>query len=113
MQVRDGQGRNHRDLVNRGLGVRVPPSAPPRSCPKALSSAAVEATKQWWADVARGRRLTSWPSVRTDLRNAGAEVVDEQVVTDGNITTSRSPEDLPDLTELEAPERWLDRVPAR
>jgi putative intracellular protease/amidase len=39
-------------------------------------------------DVARGRRLTSWPSVRTDLRNAGADVVDEQVVTDGNITTS-------------------------
>ena len=47
------------------------------------------------ADVARGRRLTSWPSVWTDLRNAGAEVVDEPVVTDGNITTSRSPEDLP------------------
>ena len=47
------------------------------------------------ADVARGRRLTSWPSIRTDLRNAGAEVVDEQVVTDGNITTSRSPDDLP------------------
>ena len=47
------------------------------------------------ADVARGRRLTSWPSVRTDLRNAGADVVDEEVVTDGNITTSRSPDDLP------------------
>jgi protease I len=47
------------------------------------------------ADVARGRRMTSWPSVRTDLRNAGAEVVDEQVVTDGNITTSRSPDDIP------------------
>ncbi|MFL6131905.1 MAG: type 1 glutamine amidotransferase domain-containing protein [Nocardioidaceae bacterium] len=47
------------------------------------------------ADVARGCRLTSFPSVRTDLRNAGAEVVDEQVVTDGNITTSRSPDDLP------------------
>jgi len=46
------------------------------------------------ADVVRGRRLTSWPSLRTDLRNAGAEVVDEQVVTDGNITTSRSPDDL-------------------
>jgi protease I len=51
------------------------------------------------ADVARGRRLTSWPSVRTDLRNAGAEVVDEQVVTDGNITTSRSPDDLPAFSE--------------
>ncbi|MCW2846189.1 MAG: pfpI [Marmoricola sp.] len=51
------------------------------------------------ADVARGRRLTSWPSVRTDLRNAGAEVVDEQVVTDGDITTSRSPDDLPAFCE--------------
>ena len=50
-------------------------------------------------DVARGRRLTSWPSVRTDLRNAGAEVVDEEVVTDGNITTSRSPDDLPAFCE--------------
>ncbi|BCJ44900.1 peptidase C56 PfpI [Actinoplanes ianthinogenes] len=51
------------------------------------------------ADVARGRRLTSWPSIRTDLRNAGAEVVDEPVVTDGNITTSRSPDDLPAFCE--------------
>ena len=51
------------------------------------------------ADVARGRRLTSWPSLRTDLRNAGAEVVDEEVVTDGNITTSRSPDDLPAFCE--------------
>ncbi|MHA3701347.1 type 1 glutamine amidotransferase domain-containing protein [Jatrophihabitans sp. YIM 134969] len=47
------------------------------------------------ADVARGRRLTSFPSIRTDLRNAGADVVDEEVVTDGNITTSRSPDDIP------------------
>jgi protease I len=47
------------------------------------------------AGVVSGRRLTSFPSLRTDLRNAGAEVVDEQVVTDGNITTSRSPDDLP------------------
>ncbi len=51
------------------------------------------------AGVARGRRLTSWPSIRTDLRNAGAEVVDEQVVTDGNLTTSRSPDDLPAFCE--------------
>ena len=51
------------------------------------------------ADRARGRRLTSWPSVRTDLRNAGADVVDEEVVTDGNITTSRSPDDLPAFCE--------------
>jgi protease I len=47
------------------------------------------------ADVVRGRRMTSWPSVRTDLRNAGAEVVDEEVVIDGQFTTSRSPDDLP------------------
>ncbi len=46
------------------------------------------------ADVVRDRTLTSFPSVRTDLRNAGATVVDEQVVTDGNITTSRNPDDL-------------------
>lgn len=51
------------------------------------------------AGVVRGRRLASWPSVRTDLRNAGAEVVDEQVVTDGNLTTSRSPDDLPAFCE--------------
>ena len=47
------------------------------------------------ADVVRGRRLTSYHSIRTDLRNAGAEVVDEEVVVDGNLTTSRSPDDLP------------------
>jgi protease I len=51
------------------------------------------------ADVVRGRQITSWPSVRTDLRNAGAEVVDEMVVTDGNLTTSRSPDDLPAFCE--------------
>ena len=47
------------------------------------------------ADVVRGRRMTSWPSVRTDLRNAGAEVVDEEVVTDRGIVSSRNPDDLP------------------
>src|SRR3954453_22208780 len=47
------------------------------------------------ADVVRGRRVTSWPSIRTDLRNAGAEVVAEQVDTRGQFTTSRSPDDLP------------------
>jgi protease I len=47
------------------------------------------------ADVVRGRRLTSWPSVRTDLRNAGADVVDEEVVVDGNLISSRNPDDLP------------------
>lgn len=47
------------------------------------------------AGVVRGRRMTSWPSIRTDLRNAGAHVVDEAVVVDGPLTTSRSPADLP------------------
>ena len=47
------------------------------------------------AGVVQGRRLTSWPSLRDDLRNAGAEPVDEQVVVDGQFTTSRSPADLP------------------
>ncbi len=51
------------------------------------------------ADVVRGRRVTSWPSLRTDLRNAGAEVVDEAAVTDGNIVTSRKPGDIPAFTE--------------
>jgi protease I len=47
------------------------------------------------ADVVRGRRMTSWPSLQTDLRNAGATWVDEEVVVDGNLTTSRNPDDLP------------------
>ena len=47
------------------------------------------------ADVVRGRRMTSWPSLRTDLENAGATWVDEEVVTDGNLVTSRKPDDLP------------------
>lgn len=47
------------------------------------------------ADVLRGRKVTSYPSIRTDLRNAGAEVVDEQVVVDNGLVTSRNPEDLP------------------
>jgi protease I len=46
------------------------------------------------ADVVRGRRLTSWPSLRTDLTNAGATWVDEEVVVDGNLVTSRNPDDL-------------------
>jgi protease I len=47
------------------------------------------------ADVLHGKRLTSWPSVRTDIRNAGGEWVDEEVVVDGNLITSRKPDDLP------------------
>lgn len=47
------------------------------------------------ADVVEGRRVTSWPSVRTDLENAGGDVVDEEVVIDGNLITSRKPDDIP------------------
>jgi protease I len=47
------------------------------------------------ADMVRGRRMTSWPSLQTDLRNAGADWVDEEVVVDGNLVTSRNPDDLP------------------
>jgi len=51
------------------------------------------------ADLLRGRRATSWPSIRTDLKNAGATVVDEPAVTDGNIVTSRNPQDVEAFTE--------------
>ena len=55
------------------------------------------------ADVVRGRTLTSWPSVRTDLRNAGATWVDEEVVVDdegpNTLVTSRNPDDLPAFTK--------------
>jgi len=46
------------------------------------------------ADVIRGKTVTSWPSIKTDLINAGAEWVDQEVVEDGNIITSRKPDDL-------------------
>jgi protease I len=69
------------------------------------------------ADLLRGRTATSWPSIRTDLRNAGAKLVDQAVVVDGNIVTSRKPDDVeaftnavidlietaPDVTELDHP----------
>ncbi len=47
------------------------------------------------ADIVDGKTVTSWPSIRTDLMNAGADVVDREVVTDGNLITSRKPEDIP------------------
>jgi len=51
------------------------------------------------ADVLRGRTVTSWPSIRTDLRNAGADVVDMDVVVDRNLITSRKPADIPSFNE--------------
>jgi protease I len=47
------------------------------------------------ADLVRGRTLTSYPSLRTDIRNAGGNVVDEEVVTDNGLVSSRNPDDLP------------------
>jgi protease I len=49
------------------------------------------------AGIVRGKTATSWPSVRTDLENAGAKVVDQAVVVDGNLVTSRKPADLPEF----------------
>ena len=46
------------------------------------------------ADLVRGKAVTGWPSIRTDLKNAGADVVDEAAVADGNIVTSRNPDDV-------------------
>ncbi len=47
------------------------------------------------ANLVDGRTVTSWPSIRTDLANAGADVVDREVVVDGNLITSRNPDDIP------------------
>jgi protease I len=63
------------------------------------------------ADLLRGKTATSWPSIRTDLRNAGANVVDQPAVTDGNIVTSRNPDDVPAFTE--ALIRLVEQAPAR
>jgi protease I len=51
------------------------------------------------ADVVRGRRMTSYPSIKTDLKNAGAEWVDEEVVVDNGLVTSRKPDDIPAFNE--------------
>jgi protease I len=70
------------------------------------------------ADLLRDRTATSWPSIRTDLRNAGANVVDEAAVTDGNIVTSRNPDDVEAFTDAlmdlieSAPEASTIREPS-
>jgi protease I len=63
------------------------------------------------AGVVAGRTVTSYPSIRTDLRNAGGKVVDEEVVVDGNLITSRSPSDLPAFCA--AIVKQLEQAPAR
>jgi protease I len=47
------------------------------------------------ADIVQGKTVTAWPSLRTDLKNAGANVVDKEVAEDGNLITSRKPDDIP------------------
>ena len=47
------------------------------------------------ADIVNGKTVTAWPSIRTDLKNAGANVIDEEAVVDGNLITSRNPDDIP------------------
>jgi protease I len=68
------------------------------------------------AGAARGRKIASWPSLRTDLRNAGAEWVDQEVVTDGNLVSSRKPDDIPafnrGMIALFSDARELSRRPA-
>jgi len=51
------------------------------------------------AGVVKGRTLTSWPSIKTDLKNAGANWVDKEVVLDGNFITSRKPDDIPAFSQ--------------
>jgi len=62
------------------------------------------------AQLIEGRTVTGWPSIRTDLANAGAAVVDEEVVVDGNLITSRKPGDIPAFTD--ALMAALDMMPA-
>jgi protease I len=63
--------------------------------------------------VVRGRRVTSWPTLQTDIRNAGGEWVDEQVVVDDGIVTSRKPDDIPAFNEKMIEEFCEGRHPAR
>jgi protease I len=62
------------------------------------------------AGVVKGRKVTSWPSVSIDLKNAGATYIDEPVVIDGNLITSRKPEDIPHFTK--AVMESLEKVPS-
>jgi protease I len=64
------------------------------------------------ADVIQGKTVTSWPSIRTDLRNAGASVVDQEVTIDDNIITSRNPDDIPAFSSalIAALEDQVERV---
>ena len=65
------------------------------------------------ADVVRNRDLTSWPTLQTDIRNAGGDWVDEEVVVDDGIVTSRKPDDIPAFNEKMVEEFCEGRHPAR
>jgi protease I len=65
------------------------------------------------AGVVRGKRVTSWPTLQTDIRNAGGEWVDEEVVVDGGLVTSRKPDDIPAFNEKMIEEFCEGRHPAR
>ena len=62
------------------------------------------------ADVVKGRRMTAWKTIQGDLRKAGAEVADQEVVVDGNLVTSRQPDDIPAF--IREGLKVLERVPA-
>ena len=62
------------------------------------------------AGVVKGRRLTAWKTIQGDLRHTGAKVVDEEVVVDGNLVTSRQPDDIPAFVREAL--KVLERVPA-
>jgi protease I len=65
------------------------------------------------AGVVRGRKLTSWPTLQTDIRNAGGEWVDQEVVVDDGIVTSRKPDDIPAFNKKMIEEFCEGRHPAR
>jgi protease I len=109
LTVEDARAEDYDALILPG-GVRNPDQLRTNKAAIALIKAFADAGKPvaaichgpWLlveADVLRGRTATSWPSIRTDLRNAGANVVDEPAVTDGNLVTSRKPDDVPAFTE--------------
>jgi protease I len=83
--------RTHRDAVafTRAMALANKPVAAVCHAPSLLIE----------ADLVYGRHVTSWPSIKTDLINAGARWVDREVVIDGNIITSRRPDDLPAFSD--------------
>ena len=75
-----------------------PPSRSSATSSTPASPSPRSATPPWTlveADRVQGKRVASWPSLQTDIRNGGGEWVDEEVVVDGNLITSRNPDDLP------------------